>query len=157
MSVLPRLAAALLALALPLSAAAAGPDRAVARMLDQLGHAYEVDEDGDFRLVLGLEDERSQVVIVRSPVETFGSLRVREVWSPAWSAAGAFPVAVANRLLEASAGQKLGGWVRQGDYAVLVIQLPADAGAQALDDVIAYAAAAADLMELELGDGSDDY
>ncbi|HEL5008048.1 TPA: hypothetical protein UOA91_004315, partial [Stenotrophomonas maltophilia] len=96
--------------ALLIGLAAAGPaaaateaDKAVARHLDKLGYTYEVDEDGDYRMVFDVEGGRTQMVYVRSSVEDFGTHNIREIWSPAYSAkTKQFPVAVANRLLEDS-------------------------------------------------------
>jgi hypothetical protein len=58
----------------------------VARHLDKLGYTYEVDEDGDYRMVFDVEGDRTQMVYVRSAVEDFGSHNIREIWSPAYSA-----------------------------------------------------------------------
>ncbi len=133
------------------SAFAADPDRAVGRLLDSLEYKYEVDEDGDYRMVFDMEDERTQLVFVRSSVETYGTHHVREVWSPAYKAPGPqFPALVANRLLEDSNDSKLGGWVKQGDTAMFVVKVDADAKAEVLSDAIDAAIKSADAMELEL-------
>ncbi len=155
-----RPAALLAALALSPPLSAQSPDLSLAPLLDTLGYAYEVDEDGDYRLLMEVPDSgRTQFVFVRSPVEEFGSTLVREVWSPAWEAEGEFPADVANHLLQASAGLKLGGWMRHGRHAVMVVKIPAAADAFALGDAISAAAMAADQMELELGgpDAEDAY
>ncbi|HHA2550477.1 TPA: hypothetical protein ACOD9Z_004599, partial [Stenotrophomonas maltophilia] len=60
------LPALLIALAATGSAAAADADKAVARHLDKLGYTYEVDEDGDYRMVFDVEGDRTQMVYVRS-------------------------------------------------------------------------------------------
>ena len=142
------------ALAAPKPDAAADP--VVARMLDQLGYKYEVDGDGDYKLVMSVDDDRrSQLVFVRSPVETYGSYRVREVWSPAYQSSGAFPGPVANRLLEASNDLKLGAWVKHGGHALMVVKIDADAGAAALEQAITAAVTSADEMEKELAGDPD--
>ncbi len=69
------LPALLIALAATGSAAAADADKAVARHLDKLGYTYEVDEDGDYRMVFDVEGDRTQMVYVRSSVEDFGTHR----------------------------------------------------------------------------------
>lgn len=139
----------------------AGPqgDAAVRQLLDTLEYRYEVDEEGDYRLTFGVDGEgRSQLVFVRSPVETFGSHRVREVWSPAYLSAGdEFPAQVANRLLEATQDTKLGAWAKQGRYAVFVVKLAADATATELGDAVEAAVRSADAMEAELTPGKDDF
>lgn len=158
----PALLAALLALSgaiLPAAAqeapaqAAVAPDPGIAMLLKQLEYEYEVDDDGDYKLLMavGGDDERSQLVFIRSAVETYGQMKIRELWSYAYRAPGeSFPALVANRLLEASHNLILGSWVKQGQSAVFVIKLPADAGAQVLDEAIGAAVATADEMELEL-------
>ncbi len=141
----------LIALAATGSAAAAEADKAVARHLDKLGYTYEVDEEGDYRMVFDVEGDRTQMVYVRSSVEDFGSHNIREIWSPAYSAkTKQFPVAVANRLLEDSQDAKMGGWVKQDTTAMFVVKIDADATADQLSDAIDAAIRTADAMELEL-------
>ena len=147
----------------PATAAKSKPagDPAVRQLLDKLEYKYDVDEDGDFRLTFGLDEEkngRSQLVFVRSPVETYGSHKVREVWSPGYlSATDEFPAEVANRLLEATQDSKLGAWAKQGRYAVFVVKLAADADASELDDAVEAALRSADEMEAELTPGKDEF
>lgn len=131
--------------------AAPAPDRALGRLLDSLKYTYEVDDDGDYKLVFDTEGERSQLVFVRSAVEKFGSHHIREIWSPGYrSPAAQFPATVANRLLEDSNASKLGGWVKQGDLAMFVVKIDADASAEQLSDAIDAATRSADAIELEL-------
>ena len=133
------------------NALAGEPDAAVGRLLDSLEYKYEVDEDGDYRLVFDMEDERTQLVFVRSSVETYGAHRVREIWSPGYKAPGPqFPALVANRLLEDANDSKLGGWVKQGDLAMFVVKIDANAKADVLSDAIDAAIKSADAIELEL-------
>ena len=154
----------LIASVLATTATAATPDRpapdaAVRAQLDGLGYTYEIDGDGDFRLVFNVDEAgtRTQLVFVRSSVEDYGNLRIREVWSPGYvSASGPFPAAVANRLLEASMQAKLGAWTRTGDHAFFVVRLPADADAETLDTAITAAITSADAMEAELTPGKDE-
>jgi len=120
------LGAALLGLlaAAPAAMAESNPDRAVGRVLDSLKYSYELDEDGDYKLVFDTENDRSQLVFVRSPVEKFGSHHIREIWSPGYRSSSAqFPALVANRLLEDSNSSKMGGWVKQGDTAMFVVKV----------------------------------
>lgn len=143
----------------PSAEAKAKADPQLKRQFDELKYEYEVDEDGDYKLVFAVDDKdkRSQLVYVRSPVETFGKHRVREVWSPGYkSAAPEFPAKVANRLLEASDDSKLGAWVKQNEYAVFVVKIAADASKDELDDAITAAMLSADEMEAELSPGKDD-
>ena len=130
---------------------AAEPDKAIGRHLDKLGYPYEIDEDGDYRMVFDVEGDRTQMVYVRSSVEDFGTHNIREIWSPAYNAkTKQFPVAVANRLLEDSQDAKMGGWVKQDTTAMFVVKIDADATADQLSDAIDAAIRTADAMELEL-------
>ena len=144
----------------PTGPAKASADPGIGRQLEELKYKYEIDEDGDYKLVFdvaGSSEKRSQLVYVRSPVESFGVLRVREIWSPGYKSKDKdFPGAVANRLLTASQDNKAGGWAKQAEYAVFVVRLPATATAQELDDAIDLAITSADQMESELTPGKDD-
>lgn len=133
------------------TAFAADPDRAVGRLLDGLEYTYEVDEDGDYKLIFDMENDRTQLVFVRSSVETYGSHHIREIWSPGYKSPGPqFPALVGNRLLEDSNASKLGAWVKQGEMAMFVVKIDADASAQVLSDAIDAASKSADAIELEL-------
>lgn len=152
----------MLALCAALPARAADADPAIARQLKELGYEYELDEDGDYKLLMatGENDERSQIVFVRSAVETYGNHRVREVWSYAYrSTSDALPALVANRLLDASNRLIIGSWVKQERNAVYVAKIAASATTGELEDAIAAAAVSADAMEAELANDpkSDDY
>ena len=84
--------------------------------------------------------------------------KLREVWAPAYKAKGdQFPVEVANRLLEASQDSKLGGWTKQGRFAVFVVKLPTDASVEQLDDANDAAIQSADQMEAELTPDKDEF
>lgn len=139
----------------------ADADPQIKKQLEELKYEYEIDEDGDFKLTFALgegeKDKRSQLVFVRSPVETYGQHRVREIWSPGYRSANKdFPADVANRLLEATQASKLGAWAKQNDYAVFVVKLRADASSKELDDALDAAIRSADEMEAELTPGKDD-
>ena len=141
-----------------LPALATAADAHIARQLDSLGYEYEVDADGDYKMVFDLSEGRSQIVFVRSPVEEYGSLRVREIWSPGFKVEGnAFPAAVANRLLSDSNDAKIGAWVRQGSTAMYVVKIDASASAEQLSDAISAAVSTADKLEQELTLGKDEY
>jgi hypothetical protein len=135
-----------------------GADATIAQQLDALGYRYNVDKDGDYQLTFELDGERTQLVYVISGVESFGAHRIREIWAPAYRAPGAqIPADVANRLLEESQSSKLGSWVKQGDMAVFVVKIPADASGQQLDDAIDAATRSADQMEATLTPDKDEF
>jgi hypothetical protein len=148
-------AAVCLALSAPL-AHAADADPVVKAQLESKGTPFTIDEDGDFQITVRIDDERTQLVWVRSAIEETGHMRVREIWSPGYeSATPAFPAAVANDLLERSNLLKLGSWVKQDRTAMLVVKIDAAASAEELDEAIDLAAIAADAVELDLT-GKDD-
>lgn len=125
-------------------------DASVGKKLDQLGLKYEVDKDGDYKVTMDMGNNRTQLVLVRSAVEEYNGMRIREVWSPGYSGDGPIPGNIANRLLENSNQVKLGGWVSMDGMAVFVVKLPAEAGAGDIGSAIAMSAKSADKMEEEL-------
>ncbi|GGA75734.1 hypothetical protein GCM10011521_12370 [Arenimonas soli] len=150
-----RLALITLAL-LAAPALAADHDAVVKAQLESKGTPFTIDEDGDFQITVRVAGDRTQLVWVRSTVQATGQFKVREIWSPGYRApTGDFTAAIANDLLERSNNLKLGAWVKQDDVAMLVIKVPADASADALDEAIDLAAAAADAVERQLL-GSDE-
>lgn len=148
----------LLAATFAADVSAADADTAIGRQLDSLDQTYEIDEDGDYRLLFDMGGDRTQLVFVRSPVYQYGTHEVREIWSPAYRADnGAFPAFVANHLLEASYETKLGAWTKNGDYAMFVVKLPVRASNEELADAMEAAREAADRMEIELTGGGDEF
>jgi hypothetical protein len=152
------LALALAALCLaPTPALAVAPDPAIKAQLDTLDINYEVDSDGDYKLTFDVGEGRSQIVWIRSATEKYGSLKVREIWSPGYKFTGTqLPVAIANRLLEHSHGLILGGWTKQKQFAMLAVKIPVSSTPQQLRDAAEAAADAADEIEAELTPGKDD-
>ena len=59
-----------------------------------------MNEDGDFRLVFAVEDNRAQVVIISSTTETLGKMEIREVWSPIAKFASTPPCDLSLELLD---------------------------------------------------------
>lgn len=152
---------ALLAAAMPALASAASPDTGLGAQLQRMGYEAAADGNGDYRILFGLGKdaqgrERNQFTYVRSAVEAYGSLQVREIWSVAYQGAQPdLPAKVANRLLADAYDSILGGWVNQGGTAAFVVKLAADADDRALADAIEAATRSADAMEAELTPGED--
>jgi len=153
------------AVAAPAPAAAPAPEDAdvpsvdarIATQLKNLDFNYEIDEDGDYKMVFDMDEGRSQLVFVRSSVETFGSHAIREIWSPGFRAeSDPFPAKVASRLLEDSQESKLGAWVKQRDAAMFVVKIDAEASDEQLSDAIDAATRSADAMEKEIT-GEDEF
>ena len=134
------------------------PDADVKAALEALGINYKIDADGDFTVVYEEKDGRSQQVLVRSPVETYGSNRVREIWAIGYRVEGEqFPAAVANRMLEHSYVVKMGGWAKHGQHGVFIVKIDADASKEALRDAMEAASENADKIEKELTGGTDEF
>jgi len=148
--------ALLLALATP--ALAADPDPIVRAQLESRDIKFDVDADGDFKMIFPVgKTGRTQLVFVRTATTQIGGIKLREIWSPAYRAPDdEFPCDVANKLLLASQDYKLGGWVRQGPHAVFVVKLAAESPVDELFTALRAAIESADAMERQLT-GRDDF
>ena len=56
--------------------------------LDAKGISYTVDSDGDYKIVLGTNDDRTQLAFVRSSTNEYGNMEIREIWSFGYKADG---------------------------------------------------------------------
>jgi len=128
-------------------------DPRVRAILDAEGIKYETDTDGDYRIVFGFDDNRSQVVFVNSNTETFAGVEIREVWSVGLKGGGQLSAAVANDLLVRNGQYKVGAWQvsRSGDQliALFKVALSADADRSELVPVLSAVAVQADEVEKE--------
>lgn len=153
--------ALLLAAAMPSLASAAAPDAGLGAQLHRLGYEAVADDNGDYRILFGLGKdaqgrERNQFTYVRSAVESYGRVRLREIWSIAYEGSQSeLPAKIANRLLADAYDSILGGWVNQSGTAAFVVKLGADADDQTLADAIEATTRSADAMEAELTPGED--
>jgi hypothetical protein len=120
--------------------------------------AYANDE-GDFRLIYPLDNGRTQVIWIASTTARVTKLELRDVWSLAYRGVGQVPPQMAQRLLTENARMVLGAWqVNQSPDKFLVVylaQVPADADAASLHDVIEAVAVSADRIEKELTDADE--
>ena len=138
-------------------ASPAWADASVKTRLDARGIKYEVDSDGDYRVVYNYADEgRTQLVFVSGGTEHVGGLRVREVFSPAARIAGdGIDGKKALELLAESRNNKIGSWEIDGDVLLFVIKLLDNADAATLESAMDVAAQTADDMEIELSGTKD--
>lgn len=120
---------------------------------------YEVDKDGDYKVVVSYEDEnRTQLVFVSGRTEQVGDLRIREVFAPAAKVdAAGVDAARANALLQDNYKKILGHWALSDGYLVYVIQLPDSTDAAGLRKALEIAAQVADDMEIDLTKGKDEF
>ncbi|MFN4019356.1 MAG: hypothetical protein ACK4IC_02430 [Erythrobacter sp.] len=153
---MPALAAAGLLLATAASAAA--KDASVEQRLDARGTKYEIDDDGDYKIVISWKkEERSQIVFVGGKTEEVGGLVIREVFAPAAiMSQNEIGGKEALALLEAAGQTKFGSWEIRGGVVYFVAKVFDDISADKLDAVIAVIAETADDKEIELTGGKDD-
>lgn len=125
-------------------------DKVVGVILDMLEYIYEVDEDGDYKLVFDVEDGCSQLVYVCLVVEEFGSYKICEIWLLGYIFLGKqFLVVVVNCLFEDFQDVKLGGWVKQGEFVMFVVKVDVNVLFDVLSDVIDVVICIVDVMEKE--------
>lgn len=132
-------------------------DETVKEQLDAEGWNYEIDGDGDFKMVIGFSSEdRSQLVYVISNTNSNQEFSVREVWSPVYSSQGSgIPDEVASWALERSWDMIVGSLASNGGTVYLVVKLDADASAERLSNTIRLAASVGDELEKEQSDRDD--
>jgi len=137
------------------------PDPRVEKALKKLGLKYEVDEDGDFKLVFAVEGNRTQVAFINSTTETLGKMEIREVWSPIAKFASTPPCDLSLNLLEKHGTFKIGSYqykkLRSGSYLlVFIVHLSAKAPAEELGSIVGAVARTADETEMAIV-GNDDF
>ena len=124
-------------------------DEEVKQKLDSEGWNYEIDGDGDFKMIISFEEEnRSQLVYVIS--NTHGDdIEIREIWAPVYKNEGgtSIPGDIAAWALESSWDLIIGSLASNGDTVYLVAKIDAHAPAPVLSDIIRTVAASADELE----------
>ena len=137
-----------------------GDDR-VRRLLEELKLPYDIDKDGDFRIVFNIDDTRSQVVAVESETRQVDNLEIRGVWSIGLKSEAPLHADVANALLVHNGSVELGAWqlIRKEDdscTAIFLCPIAANTTAASLRSVMHAVALAADHIEEQLT-GEDDF
>ena len=147
--------AAFLALAAPCASAA---DPALEALLKAANLPYEVDEDGDYKIVYDWSKEkRSQLVYVAGTAEELSGVKLYKIFSPAkvMDDAGIDP-ALAKRLLGENSQYKFGAWEVAGKTLYFRGNVQAGMPAAQFETLVSVIAGTADDMELELTPGKDD-
>lgn len=125
--------------------------------LRQLGLKFEVDGDGDYELLFNLEGGRTQLVFIRGRKETYRSLQVVEIFSPAFNLQDALTAELATKLMLDSQNAKVGGWqLRLGKQVEYAVKVSDQLTPQQLRDLVEYVMEMADRMEHEIT-GRDDF
>ena len=134
-------------------------DNSVKRRLDSAGQKYEVDKDGDFKLVFTFTGEkRTQMVFVSGAVsEVAGGLQVRNIYSAVAKIKEDGIASKAMELLKANDGYKIGAYQIGGEYAWFSIKIPDNATSTQLLNAIQTVASVADDKEKELSGARDTF
>ena len=147
--------AAFLVFAAPTASAA---DPALEALLKAANLPYEVDEDGDYKIVYDWSKEkRSQLVYVAGTAEELSGVKLYKIFSPAkvMDDAGIDP-ALAKRLLGENSQYKFGAWEVAGKTLYFRGNVQAGMPAAQFETLVSVIAGTADDMELELTPGKDD-
>ena len=147
--------AACLSLAAPVAAAG---DPVLEALLKSADIPYEVDEDGDYKIVYDWSKEkRSQLVYVAGTAEELSGVKLYKIFSPAkvMDDAGIDP-ALAKRLLGENSQYKFGAWEVAGKTLYFRGNVQAGMPAAQFETLVSVIAGTADDMELELTPGKDD-
>lgn len=134
------------------------PDDRVRIALNEKSLKYNVDSDGDYRLIIQLENKRTQLVIIQSRTSVYGNFEVRDVYSIAYkSSANQFPIFVANKLLEENSIKKIGAWEKNNQFAMFTVKLSANSDSESLLNAINVVADVSDTQEKSFSGSSDLY
>jgi len=130
--------------------------------LNRLHMDYQVDEDGDFLVRIHLDNQRTQLVHIRSQVNHYRQARIREIFSLAAAFHQELPSPLCEKLFEDSyASRYTGSWAltqSEGLYTLLyLIKIPSHVSDDYLLACIMESALACDEMELYLGSQEDTY
>ena len=130
-------------------------DARVAAALKRLEIEYEVDEDGDYRIIVPCDAEgtRTQLVFVNSDVEKFGdAMEIREVWSVGYKNDAGVPLPLLKKAAKKSRDYKVGAWELAGskdNRLMLVAKVPANLADDPLFGTIASVGKNADDFEMD--------
>lgn len=132
-------------------------DERVRKALDQENWNYEVDGDGDFKMVVSFSGmDRTQLVYVISKTYNVRDMEIREVWSPVYKTEGEVSDDVARWAATRSWDLKLGSLAMSPNGTIyLVTKLDSNAPPEMLSDVIRVAASSADDLEQEQSTADD--
>ncbi|MBP5300353.1 MAG: hypothetical protein J6Y80_03010 [Victivallales bacterium] len=131
-------------------------DARIAAALDRMEVKYEVDEDGDYRIIIPCDDDRSQLVFVNSNIENYGEFEIREVWSIGYRHENSVPPAIVKKAAKLSGDYIVGAWEMVGDEKLaMVAKVPANLADDTLIGTIVAVGRRADKFEMDTL-GTDD-
>lgn len=142
-----------------LGAGAQSADERVRKLVEAVGWKYQVDSDGDYKLIFRYEDERTQLVYASSKTLTVGSLEVREIWAPAFKTEGVPSGELLLDLLRDNNKVKIGAWrllQSGGNYiGVFAAQVSADCDRDTFQTVVRAVGITADEKEKAVTEKDD--
>lgn len=131
----------------------------IKRLLDEAELEYEVDEDGDYQLVMNLADDdededeaRTQVVVIGAEAQEAGCAEFIHIYSKA-ADIDDVPEEDLLELLKENSEYSCGAWEVAGDHLLFNCKVLAnDLSSDELLDIISIAARTADEKEAEYSD-----
>ncbi len=136
-------------------------DPRVEKQLQALGLKYQVDKDGDYKLVFQAGDNRTQVVFINSATNKVSGVEIREIWSPAYVGKEPPSGELLQKVLEDSQKRTLGSWqlMVNKDRSQFVlnyaVKLPVEGDDALVKVACGVCAQTADKLENEIS-GKDD-
>lgn len=135
------------------------PDPRIRTALDAEDWSYEVDDDGDYKLIVDFEDsDRSQLLWVRSRTYSVDGIEVREIWSPVYvnDDRKTVPPDIATWALRESWNLTVGSLASDDNGTVyFVAKIDADAPSSVLSSILRLAATTGDDLEAMKSDADD--
>jgi hypothetical protein len=137
-------------------AIAGTPDPRVRSAIEKVGLKYEITKDGDFKVLLRFDDNRTQIVLINSNTERINdtSIEIREIYTLSYRSNGYLDATVANKMLKDSQNRKIGAWesiaVENTTLAVFNAKVPTTINAEDLNKIIRLVGIRGDVMEKEL-------
>ena len=129
----------------------------IENLLDEVELSYEIDDDGDYNVVMSLDDEedgRTQLVIVSGQAQQ--AVEDGEDFVHVWSKAADIsdiPTSDFKELMADSSQLGAGGWEIAGDNLIFTVKtLAAGLDSESLNEIIDFVASTADQKELEYSD-----
>jgi hypothetical protein len=136
------------------------PDPRISRALEAEKLRFEIEESGEYSVVIEWSNDDGRTQLVRIPSDTFRwqGVEYRDVYSIAFKTAPGKPVdgALANRMLVENNDSLLGFWAKQGDVVMNIARIPADAPPSMLRAAVFFVGETADNLEKEVT-RKDDY
>lgn len=136
------------------------PDPRISRALDAEKLRFEIEESGEYSVVIEWSNDGGRTQLVRIPSDTFRwqGAEYRDVYSVAFVTDKGRPVdgALANRMLVENNDSLLGFWAKQDDVVMNIARIPADASPSVLRAAVFFVGETADDLEKEVT-RKDDY